>query len=473
MLDAARSRVELSGSILVSERGRVVYSGNFGYADLSRKRPIRPDSAFELASVTKPMTAVAIAMLEERGKLSYDDALSKYFPELPYPGVTIRHLLTHTSGLPDPEQLFRDDWPSTRIANNADVVMRLALLKPPRHFAPGERWRYNTTSYALLGRIVELVSGVSYGAFIRDTMLQPLGMRDSLVFDRFRESPPANLAFGYLPSAIWSDEFVLPETLPRYGYIVPFGSTVGAKGIYSSARDLVRWVDALNEGKLASRASLEKIYTPARLADGSTPSAGGGAGNDVPSRYGMGWFVEQGPDGRTVRHTGDWPGYITCLVHNVDKDQTIVVLSNMGDPGMIGVANAIEAILNGHPYELPKARIGRVVGKTIVASGIEKAVREYRDLKRSRPNDYDFASEDELNALGYALLRAGKTRDAVEVFKLNVESFPGSWNVHDSLGEAYAEIGDRERAIESYRRSVELNPENRGGVDAINRLGPP
>src|SRR4029078_10748513 len=130
-LRAAESRGQLNGVVLVAEKGRIVVERSFGTADFARKTPLRTDSVFELASVTKPITAFAIMLLAERGKLSYDDPLTKYFPELPYPKGTIRNMLTHTSGLPEPEPFFGSDWQSDGPATNADFVRRLTQRKTP------------------------------------------------------------------------------------------------------------------------------------------------------------------------------------------------------------------------------------------------------------------------------------------------------------------------------------------------------
>ncbi len=294
-------------------------------------------------------------------------------------------------------------------------------------------------------------------------------MRDSFVAGE----RTGRLARGYMRPTTWSDEYALSDTVPRYSYVTAFGDTSGAKGVYSSAEDLFKWVRALNGGRLVKRATLDEAYTPAKLNDGTTPSAGGGGGNGRMSSYGFGWFIQSGPDGKTVRHTGDWPGYITCLIHNVDRDQTIVVLTNTGDVSAIEIANAIENVLNHHPYTLPRLSIAREVARTILSRGVEAGIARYRELKTGRPDDYDFASESELNRLGYELLRHEKKPEALAVFELNVDAFPESWNVHDSLAEAYLAVGDRERAIESYRRSVELNPESRSGIEALKRLGAP
>ena len=295
-------------------------------------------------------------------------------------------------------------------------------------------------------------------------------MKDSFVINKRNEEKLAKAARGYVRAPSWSDAFVLTETLPRYRYSIYFGDTAGPMGVYSSAEDLFRWVLALNGGKLVKAERLRAAYAPAKLNDGTTPGAGGGAGNDDPSHYGYGWFLQGGSGGKTVRHTGDWRGYVTCLIHNLDKDQTVIVLSNVCDYSAIGVANAIENVLNGKPYTLPKMSIGRVVGKAIFTTGAEAAVRQYRTLKETRPHDYNFESEAELNMLGYELRGRGSKTEAVEVFKLNAEVFPESWNVYDSLAEGCEAAGDKASAVKNFKRSLELNPKNSNATEHLKKL---
>jgi CubicO group peptidase (beta-lactamase class C family) len=471
LLQAAQARGQFNGTVLVSDKGQIIYRKALGYADLEKKTPLRIDSVFELASVSKPITACAITMLKERGLLSYDDLLTKYFPELPYPEVTIRQMLTHTAGLPDPEPLFGSQWPNDKPVTIMVFVQRLAEQKTPAYFAAGEKWRYDRTAYFLLAAIIEKVSKRSYGEFLNINIFVPSGMKNSYVINTKLMGNIAHMAYGYTHPLLWSDDYVLMETVPRYSYSKYFGDAAGPMGVYSSVEDLLLWVKALHQGKLIKRKTLEEIYTPVRLNDGSMPSAGGGGGNDVPSYYGLGWFVQNGADGKTIRHTGDWRGYITCLIHNPAKNQTIIVLTNTNDVAAVGVANAIENILNLHPYRLPQQSVGRMLGKAILTNGLEPAVAQYRKLKAGNPDDYNFGNDSELNSLGYALMRKGDKKAAIEVFKLNVEAFPNSWNVYDSLGEAYMADGNNEMAIKNYRKSVELNPQNRDGIEALKKLG--
>jgi CubicO group peptidase (beta-lactamase class C family) len=465
------ARGQFNGCVLVARDHRVVYAHAFGDADLGRRIPLTLHSSIELASVSKPITALAVMLLEQRGKLSYDDQLVHYFPALPYPGVTIRQMLTHTSGLPDLEPLLAGNvWPPDRIATNADVLAQLVRLHPSPFFSPGQQWRYSPLGYVLLAAIVEKVSGVSFDRVLASNIFGPAGMTDSHVFAHGTSRLVKNIAIGYVRSPSWVDDYVEPASTLRFRYVVPFGGVAGPMGISASALDLERLIEALDKGRLVHAATLEEAYTPARLANGQVASAGGGAGNSVSSAYGFGWFIQHGPDGETVRHTGDWPGYTTDLIHNLDRHYTIVVLSNYEDVATAGVANAIEDILNHQPFTLPPLSISREIGRVMVNEGVQAGIDRYHALKRTRPTDFDFASESELNGLGYEFVRAGMVKNALAVFRLNAESFPGSWNVFDSLGEAYAMSDDTAAAIESYQRSVELNPQNTNGIAALKRL---
>ena len=176
----------------------------------------------------------------------------------------------------------------------------------------------------------------------------------------------------------------------------------------------------------------------------------------------------------TIGHSGGINGFNTNIIRFVADKHLVVLLDNTSQgrfqPAII---TAIANILYGKQYETAKRSIGETIVTTASEKGVDAAIKQYRDLKASGSKDYDF-DEDELNTAGYQLLRSGKSKDAIEIFKLNVEMFPQASNPYDSLGEAYAEAGEKELAIKNYKRSVELNPKNQGGIDALKRLeGPP
>ncbi|HTN18744.1 MAG TPA: serine hydrolase domain-containing protein, partial [Chitinophagaceae bacterium] len=174
-----------NGNVLLAERGQVVLSKSYGYADEVTKRKLNEQSVFELASCSKQFTAAAIALLQQQGKLSYDDPLSKWIPALQvYKGVTIRHLLQHTSGLPDYMELLDTVWDHKKIASNKDMIDMFARYHPEPEFDAGTKFEYSNTGYALLASVIEAASGKSYDAFLQEKIFVPLGMKSSLVYTR-------------------------------------------------------------------------------------------------------------------------------------------------------------------------------------------------------------------------------------------------------------------------------------------------
>ena len=173
-----------NGNVLIAEKGNIIYQKSFGKADLEKNLPLNSESVFELASVSKQFTAMGIMILKKQNKLSYDDSLRKFFPELPYHNITVLQLLQHTSGLPDYMPLFNEHWDSTKIAVNSDIIKLLSQYKPDTLFAPGAKWEYSNTGYALLASIIEKVSGKKFGEFLRKNIFEPLGMKRTQVYCR-------------------------------------------------------------------------------------------------------------------------------------------------------------------------------------------------------------------------------------------------------------------------------------------------
>ena len=165
-LSAQAKHFRFNGNVLVAENGKVVFQKSYGYADFDSKRLLNDSSVFELASISKQFTATAILLLKDKNKLKLTDSLTQYFPELPYKGITLYHMLTHTSGLPDYEEAMNNKWDRRKIAFNADMIAFLAREKPPLVFTPGSRWEYSNTAYALLASIVEKVSGLTFSAYL-------------------------------------------------------------------------------------------------------------------------------------------------------------------------------------------------------------------------------------------------------------------------------------------------------------------
>lgn len=352
-----------NGNAMVIKNGKIIYQQALGYADYDTKSPLNDSSAFELASVTKQFTAMGIMICKERGLLSFSDNIKKFFPAFPYDNITVRNLLTHTSGLPPYEDQFEKNWDHKKIAFNKDVIEMLQKLHDTLFFKPGTGWKYSNTGYAVLASIIEKVSGTAYNEFMAKNIFQPLGMSHTFVYNTRRSTGkiPANYALGF----VYSDslkQYVLPDKLPKYHYVYYLDGIVGDGCVNTTTGDLFKWDQALYGNKLVSKESLDEMLSP--LVQTSP--------RDSTNFYGFGVSVQPKSDnGKIISHTGGWPGYATDITRMVDSNETIILLSNNGtSPGVL--VAGIESILTGEPLLMPyehkevkidPAIIDRYVGK--------------------------------------------------------------------------------------------------------------
>lgn len=327
--------LHFNGNVLVAEHGNVLYKKSFGLANFDTGEKLNDSSLFELASVSKQFTAMGIMMLMEQGKVSYQDDIRKFIPEIPYDGMTIRHLLTHTSGIPDYMELFDKHWSDRKkVAFNADIVALLAQYKPEVLFAPGQKWEYSNTAYALLAVVIEKASGMKYGEFLADNIFKPLGMKRTRTYNTRRSAKEIipNYAFGF----VYSDSlkrYMLPDSLPGYYYVITLDGIEGDGIVNSTTGDLHTWDRALYTDKLVKPATLKEAFTPVKL------------NNDSTFNYGFGWGIEEDSIyGNVVAHSGGWPGYHTYIYRLLDRDACIIILSNNESPGLKKIINAIKSV---------------------------------------------------------------------------------------------------------------------------------
>jgi CubicO group peptidase (beta-lactamase class C family) len=341
-----------NGNVLVAKGGNIIYQQDLGYADFNSKRPLNDSSVFELASLSKQFTAMGIMILKEKKLLDYDDNIKKFFPAFPYPAITIRHLLTHTSGLPGYEDQFEKKWDRKKIAFNKDIIEMLRQEKDTLFFKPGSKWKYSNTGYALLASIIEKASGMSYSDFMTKSIFQPLGMTHTFIYNTRRSAGqlPANYALGF----VYSDSlkrYILPDSLPKFDMVYYLDGIVGDGCVNSTTVDLLKWDRSLYTHKLVSKSTLDEMLSP--LVQISA--------RDSTNFYGFGVGVQPKTSrGKVISHTGSWPGYLTLLVRRVDIDETIIVLSN--NETMNGQIRAgLESILGDEdlvmPYEHKEIKI--------------------------------------------------------------------------------------------------------------------
>ena len=306
---------DFSGVVLLAENGKPVYHKSFGYREFADQIPLQTSDIFELASVSKQFTAMIIMMLEEKGMLNYDDSVSKYL-DIPYKGITIRNLLTHTSGLPDYQDIMDKYWDKTKVAGNPDCIEYLNKYAPPKHFEPGEKYEYSNTGYMLLASIAEKASGKDFIDLCRKWIFRKLKMKSTDIRTLEEKKATKNFAIGHIYVEERS-KWVRADSFPSSNYTIWLGNRKGPGRISSTAADLLKWDKALYTEKLIKQSTLQEAFTSMKLKDGSF------------SNYGFGWDLRTDPlFGRIVQHNGDNPGYKTQIIRYIDKKKTIIVLNN-------------------------------------------------------------------------------------------------------------------------------------------------
>lgn len=294
-------------ALVVVKNGDIVKMKGYGFANLEHDAPVTPDTVFELASVSKHFTATAIMLLVEQGKVKLDDPINRYLPASPEPwkAITVRHLLTHTAGLPAMAKGFNSLREGGWRADYTTAQMFESAVKDPMSFAPGENWQYSDVGYFLLGMIIEKASGVSYRNFLAQHFFQPIGMASTSVTDLW--TIVKNRAAGYTTRG---------DRLVNGRRVVQF-ELPSAGGVWSTVGDLTKWDNALAAGKVVKPSSLEQMWTPVKLNNG---------GSYV---YGFGWVIDEKRGHRMITHTGVTGTEYTRFP---DHKLTVIVLTNLHVP---------------------------------------------------------------------------------------------------------------------------------------------
>ena len=288
-------------SLAVVRNGQIVKAQGYGLAHVELNVPLTKDTVMEIGSMTKQFTATAVMMLVEEGKLSLDDKLSKYITDVPpaWSGVTIRHLLTHTSGINS------QDINASRLGIREEQDILNAFYKQPVEFQPGESWVYCNKGFNLLGMVIERASGKSYGDFLAERILTPLEMKATSV------SEPRLIIAKRADGYGWTNGEL--ENRPS----VPRGAFAGG-GIVSTVGDVAKWDAALYTDKLLKRATMEQMWVPVKLPGGATTAF----------NYGFGWFTDTYHGHRVVHHIGVSPGFSSTIVRFVDDKLTVILMAN-------------------------------------------------------------------------------------------------------------------------------------------------
>ena len=315
-----------NGAWLYTEKGEIVSKGVLGFRDPEDTLPIKEDTIFQLASISKTFTSAAVMLLMRQGFLSPEDEITKFFPEIPYPGVTVRHLLTHTSGIPD---YFDDaDWfiniwkEEKRVPGNDEILRFLRETKAKPYFAPGEGLHYSNTGFNLLALLVEKLSGVPYEEFLQKNIFEPAGMTSTHCCHIRRDGVPFE---NYAQATVFEDDKCVADVdSDEYGEVVAFDGLNGDDYVYTNIFDMFKWDKALRDGKVLTKEEQHLMYTPGKLNNGEDAVYD----EDDELGYGFGWAVGRDEDlGLVVSHSGGMPGVATWFERFIDADRVLVILS--------------------------------------------------------------------------------------------------------------------------------------------------
>lgn len=299
-----------NGTVLYGEYGQEVFKGVYGYADFKKKEELTLESEFQLASVSKMFTAAAIMVLKEQGKLQYEDTLTKFVPEFPYYGITIRQLLNHRSGLSRYMSLADKYWPVDKPINNEEVIDLFVQYNPNPYFKPDDGFHYCNTNYALLATVVERISGETFDVFMQDEIFKPLGMDHSFVYNLNGDS----IIRYQVPVGVSGYRYRGWRAIKVGDYYL--NGVMGDKGVYSCVEDMFKFNVALDNGTLVSSATLEEAF-----------QKGSPGYYKRKDNYGFGWRLRDNMDS-TAYHFGWWKGFRTYFIRDMKNQRVLIALTN-------------------------------------------------------------------------------------------------------------------------------------------------
>lgn len=346
-----------NGCVLIAQHGQILYKNVFGFSDLKKRDSLKINSAFQLASTSKTLTAAAILLLKDQNKLKLTDHIQSYLPGFPYTNITIQMLLTHRSGLSNYiyfSEPYCDDnnCYNGKIFDNNSVLEIIQNTKPSLYATPDKKFEYCNTNYALLASIVEKVSGLSFSDFMEQNIFTPLNMSNTWVCGTKNDSLCELKTKGHNGST--------PERDTYADYVV------GDKGVYSTVDDMYKWSQALYSGKILKKETVEEAFT--------------GYSNEHAGKrnYGYGWrLIEESPDDKIVYHNGWWHGYSSLFYRRLSDQTTVILLCNKFNSKTYHIEDIL-AVLDGKaPQQAPAVSVKKKSKKTpVTASKIKKTVKK-------------------------------------------------------------------------------------------------
>ena len=441
-------------AISITKDDEIVYLEAFGVRNIETQEQLEPEHFFHFASVSKPFVATAIMQLVEQKKISLDDRLTTHLPYFKisddrYKSITIRQLLNHTSGLGD----VRDyEWESPRYEVGAAEDYVKSLTKERLQFTPGTDWAYSNLAFDIMGDVIAKVSGMPFETFIKRNIFTPLDMEHSSFI-----YPEISKKLRTKPH-VWKGVTIISDIYP-YNRIHAPSSTLN-----SSVFEMSHWAIAnLNKGRYKNSRILSEDSYELLWANSVTLQ-------NRP-KIGLGWFLGEYKGSKLVAHSGSDLGYSSNFVMLADSNISVVIASNYTHTPVDKIAKGILEILLGHQPKVPKQHIGVPFIEIYKKEGIEAAIdffeKAKEDTLKSRHYIFD---EKGLTEIGHYADRLGLMDEAVVLFEFNAELNPNSVDAHNQLGQILLKTNKMERAKDSFKKTLEIDPKNDFAIKKINAL---
>ena len=468
---------QFMGSVLVAEKGKVVFAKGYGLADVEKNIPNTPDTKFMIGSITKQFTAMLITQLVEKGKLKLYNTISDFIPEFPRDigdKITVEMLLCHSSGLILPEGIEKYYYATSKEEWLQEYLKQLS--EEGLRFEPGKSYGYSNGGYFILGLIIEKVTGKNYEEVLTEQILKPLGMTQTGC-DR-KGSVLENRAISYrkLPDRYitWNEEINSYDPAV-WGF--------GCGNLYSTVVDLFKFSKALSTNQLLSK-KYKGMYLEMRSRlphHMMTPYMSKELVNEFYGTFGNGFVGEISIINDPVTnekeilywHDGTNKLFMSQHYHYSGKEQIIIICGNscfrlQGDE----IALKIHQLINNKPYDhsLIKHSLTQYIEEDVAMhAGISAAIGEYRRFKNDTLHFIVPGKEYFIN-ISYQVAEMGNLDWAVEILQAAITEFPEYWEAYDALGETYIKKGDKEQAIQCFKKSVELNPQNTKAIEMLKKL---
>ena len=462
---------EINGNVLIAEDGKVLYKNSYGYQDIARQIPLNDGTLSELGSISKTFTAVAVLQLMEKGKLRLDDTYAKYFPDFLYPAITIRQLLSHTSDLPDVSNIIDSlvARAPQKIFTNADDLVALQINEKnhPPVFTPGDHWAYSSVGYELLALLVEKLSGESFGGYLKKHIFLPAGMTVTFLPGSLAATKVANHVLNYIYNNHYEMKLQWVDTLAeKREWTYNLMGTYGAGGINSTTGDMLKYDDALYNGKLLKPATLDEAFTPVKLNNGQPDYAD----KHTSSCYGLGWFIYNDNSGaKIVWHSGSAPGVVTLFARNVTKHQTYIGLFNVpiSNPVYFDMLDIIAG--KNITYKQP---LGFIYGQDAYKHGVDYALAHLNALKIDTAHYILKEADLERIALEFSRDYFHSQNLALETYKLITLLYPADEHIYVLYADLLlnGRLKNRDAAIMVYQKALELNPSDEKVKKALAKL---